>query len=401
MGTIIFVHGTGVREDSYKKSLSRVGEKLLAKRADLALIPCFWGEKFGSITGQKLRSIPDEGSSRSPDSLNEDDYDTGMWGLLYDDPLYELRVLSLQPGQLARGAPNQLSPYQQIDGAVKKIKIEGEIKGLLGASGLDKVWSDAVQAVGTSKEYISALSNAPVASDDYRQAIARAFVAQAVLIVRDQQKLRDDESPIRAEDRDQLVDLLLEQLGAKRGLLGLLAKQVIGRPATFFIRRRRAKYSELASPAIGDILLYQARGERIRDLIREKVKEAKPPVILLAHSLGGIASVDLLILESLPEVKILVTAGSQSPLFYEIGALRSLESGKPLPDHFPKHWLNIYDPRDFLSYLAQPVFPNHQDRKIADVQVNNREPFPQSHTSYWDNDEVWEAISKKLNEVMP
>jgi hypothetical protein len=226
-------------------------------------------------------------------------------------------------------------------------------------------------------------------------------VAQAVLILRDQQKLLDDESPIRGEDRDRLVDLLLEQLGGHRGPLGWLAKQVIGRPATFFVRRRRAEYSESAYPAIGDILLYQARGEAIRDLIREKVKEAKPPVILLAHSLGGIACVDLLILESLPEVKILITAGSQSPFFYEIGALGSLESGKPLPDHFPKHWLNIYDPRDFLSYLAQPVFPDHPERKITDARVNNGEPFPQSHTSYWDNDEVWEAINKKINEAMP
>ncbi len=365
MGTVIFIHGTGVREDSYKKSLSRVGEKLMAKRVDLTLIPCFWGEKFGANAGGKLRSIPDQDSSRSIEGLDDDDYNTGIWGLLYDDPLYELRVLGLQPKRVGAGAPNQLSPYQQLDGAVKKIKTEGELEGLLLACGLGQVWDEAVQAVVSSKDYISALKNASAATDDYRQAIARAFVAQAMLIIRDKQELRDDESPIRAQDRDRLIELLLEQLGGHRGALDWLAKQVIGRPATFFVRRKRAKYSESGYPAVGDILLYQARGESIRDLIREKIEEAKPPVILLAHSLGGIACVDLLILESLPEVKLLITAGSQSPLLYEIGALLSLASGDALPEHFPKHWLNLYDPRDFLGYLAHPVFPDHPVRKIC------------------------------------
>src|SRR5262249_28293759 len=123
-------------------------------------------------------------------------------------------------------------------------------------------------------------------------------------------------------------------------------------------------------------------------------------VILLAHSLGGIACVELLILESLPEVKILITAGSQSPLFYEIGALGSLKPGASLPDHFPRHWLNLYDPCDFLGYIAAPVFPTSPEREITDVRVNNKEPFPQAHTSYWNTKAVWDAIDSKLNEVL-
>ena len=265
MGSVIFVHGTGVREGSYKKSLSRVGEKLFAKRADLTVIPCLWGETLGSNTSQKLRSIPDEYSYRSSDLLNEDDYSVGIWGLLYDDPLYELRLLSLQPKRKLEAAPNQLSPYQQLDGAIKKIKVEGELKEILGVSGLIEVWNDAVQAVIASKEHTSALSNASIASDDYRQAIARAFIAQAILTLHVKQKLHYSESPIRAEDRDRLIDLLIEQLGGRRGPLGWIAKQVIGRPATVFVRRKRTEFSELAYPEVGDILLYQTRGEAIHE----------------------------------------------------------------------------------------------------------------------------------------
>src|SRR5262245_38383202 len=147
MGSIIFIHGTGVRKESYKNSLSRVGEKLLAKRADLAIVPCFWGEKFGASVAGKLRSVPPSDTSRSPDTLKDEDFDTGLWGVLYDDPLYELRVLGLQTKQTGgAAAPNQLSPYQQLDNGVKKIKIEGELKTLLSACGLDAVWSGAVQA---------------------------------------------------------------------------------------------------------------------------------------------------------------------------------------------------------------------------------------------------------------
>ena len=46
----------------------------------------------------------------------------------------------------------------------------------------------------------------------------------------------------------------------------------------------------------GDILLYQSRGHDIRAFIEEKLQHAEPPVTIVAHSLGGIACVDLLVL---------------------------------------------------------------------------------------------------------
>ncbi|MBK7599638.1 MAG: hypothetical protein IPJ07_14400 [Acidobacteria bacterium] len=71
-----------------------------------------------------------------------------------------------------------------------------------------------------------------------------------------------------------------------------------------------------------------------------------------------------------------------------------------MPGHFPSHWLNFYDPRDFLAYIAEPVFPADPVRKITDIRVNNREPFPQSHTSYWNNDDLWDAINDRINEAL-
>ena len=113
-----------------------------------------------------------------------------------------------------------------------------------------------------------------------------------------------------------------------------------------------------ASPLCGDILLYQCRGEKVCDLIEKRIREVEPPVILIAHSLGGVACIDLLIGTQLSDlVPLVVTVGSQAPYFYEINALRSLEhsSSPALPQDFPK-WVNVYDPRDFLSFVGADIF---------------------------------------------
>lgn len=88
---------------------------------------------------------------------------------------------------------------------------------------------------------------------------------------------------------------------------------------------------------------------------------------------------------------LLVTFGSQAPFLYEINALHSLQYGEPLPAHFPD-WLNIYDLRDFLSYVGAGVFP----KKVQDVLVDNKQPFPRSHSSYWTNPATWRAVVPRL-----
>ena len=160
------------------------------------------------------------------------------------------------------------------------------------------------------------------------------------------------------------------------------------------MKRMRGAISDQAYPAAGDILLYQARNDSIRGFIRNEIKQATPPVVLLAHSLGGIACVDLLIKEPIPQVEMLITVGSQAPFFYEIDVLAGLRFGEPLPAHFPRRWLNIYDPRDFLSYVARSVFTG--EVQIEDIEVDNGHPFPHSHSAYWANRAVWEEITQRI-----
>jgi len=124
---------------------------------------------------------------------------------------------------------------------------------------------------------------------------------------------------------------------------------------------------------------------------------------VIAHSLGGVAVVDTLIEQPIPEVTHLITVGSQAPLLYELDALQSrplqrdpshmpVPAPHPLASPFPA-WVNIFDAHDFLSYRAQPVFG---DTTVRDVAVDNGCYFPESHSAYWANPKVWDAITNAI-----
>jgi pimeloyl-ACP methyl ester carboxylesterase len=181
--------------------------------------------------------------------------------------------------------------------------------------------------------------------------------------------------------------LLLTNFASLGGRLTRLALKI----GTNKVARKRGVISDSAYPAAGDILLYEARGSGIRNFIENTIQKTPKPCILIAHSLGGIACVDLLAQKKIDGVSLLITAGSQAPLLYELNALVSLPHGTSLPEGFPP-WLNLYDKHDFLSYIGAGVFP----KRVTDVLVNNGQPFPQAHSAYWKNPEVWNAIVERL-----
>jgi hypothetical protein len=173
------------------------------------------------------------------------------------------------------------------------------------------------------------------------------------------------------------------------------------RAVTPLARWNRGKLTDAAVPGAGDILLYQAKGQPIRDFIRRRVECVKPPVVLLAHSLGGIACVDLLVREELPSVATLVTVGSQASFLYELNALESLAFGEPLPSTFVRRWVNIYDARDFLSFRAAKVFPvsGEGGPEVVDYWVDNKLPFPNAHSGYWDNANTWDIVARETPDL--
>jgi hypothetical protein len=314
------------------------------------------------------------------------------------DPLFELRGWALEPAHAAA-----LVDVDGFKGRVKALAAKAELAEPLKTAGLEETFAAAIQYVlanGELDRVLSAVSSA----GQCREVVAQAIVATAM-------DRAESEPPPRAAidppTRDALVQAVAQEIlppdkappleWAANALFG--TAQRLG--AMHLVRRRRGRLTDWASAPLADILLYQARGAKIRrEIYRaiQKVKASDQPVVLLGHSLGGIACVDLLVMEPLPEVKLLVTVGSQAPFLYECNALKSLRRGDPLPATFVRRWVNVYDPRDFLSYTGQGVFPATAGGPppVADRPVDNGLAFPDAHSGYWDNEQTWAAIAPEI-----
>lgn len=391
---VVFVHGTGVREQGWAKSFALVKHRLLDLDSKIAVQGCFWGGSEGAELRADGASIPDYATTRRVDSTSAEE-DLALWAVLYTDPWYELRLLGNWPtdGELAPGeVPTSVRFSEQLESFVPS----GELSRLLVSYDLRPHFDAAWSLLRSAPEFGRA---ADAASDEnlneLRKAVARALVASTLVSAED-----SGAPPIDGNARDRIVVAVIGDLhGYGMGIATWLPgpfKGVALRMVTRQVARRRGTLSDVTSPAAGDIIRYQVRGSGIRGYIRQVVADAIAgdpgrPVTLLAHSLGGIACVDALIEEPIPDVVRLITVGSQAPFFYEIDALTALPYGEPLPDHFPA-WLNIYDGRDFLSYVAAEVFPD----RVTDQRVDNGQPFPQAHSAYWHNDDAWQHIGRFL-----
>jgi len=391
MTTVIFVHGTGIREREYNQTFEIIEQKIHAQRPDVKVAPCLWGE-LGAKFNVHGASIPLEDATLAL-SQKEEDADIILWQQLYSDPLYELRLLSLKP--IESGNPFGEEPGDILQSRVATFTAVSQLQAKLQEAGITEVFEQAREIVICSEPYQQALLTVCESDlSEYYGAIARAIVAQAMFLSEQQETF----SPILtdAQLRDKVVELLTlalteAELGLGRWLLKPLVELALPM-GTNYIKGNRFELTDKISPMPGDILLYQARGEKIRAFIQQQIEQAEPPVVLIAHSLGGIACVDLLVQQQLSQVELLVTVGSQAPFLYEINALYSLEYGQLLPEHFPQQWLNIYDLRDFLSYVGKKIFPD----RVQDVVVDSRQPFPRSHGAYWTNAKTWEAIIPRL-----
>jgi hypothetical protein len=387
---VVFVHGTGVREQGWVNSFALVKQRVLGLDSAISVHGCFWGRSEGAELNADGASIPDYGKTGGNDPSSTEE-DLALWSVLYTDPWYELRLLADWPadGELA---PGQVPLSAVLSEQVESFVPSEELSQLLVGYDLRPHFDAACAALRAAPEFGRAADAATAENlNELRKAVARALAAFMVVSTED-----SGEPPVDGATRDMIVVAIIDDLhGYGMGIASWLTrpfKGVAQRMVTRQVARKRGALSDATSSGAGDIMRYQARGAGIRRYIRQVVADAVAadpgrPVTLLAHSLGGIACVDTLAEGPIPGVERLVTVGSQAPFFYEIDALAALPYGKLLPNRFPA-WLNIYDCRDFLSYIAAGVFPD----RVTDQRVDNGQPFPQAHSAYWRNDVVWRHI---------
>ncbi|MGW2050261.1 hypothetical protein ACWCPF_34575 [Streptomyces sp. NPDC001858] len=319
------------------------------------------------------------------------------------DPFAELRLLALEDDRSAeRYVPwDQEPPAEDLCPRLEALGDDPAVREAAAAHGLlvDEV-ADASRAVCDVLQ--SSLRDTTSPLSTVRQVTARAVVAAALAAA--DQRWDSAGASFDGNAVDALLDVVLTALGEPGAALGVVSD--VTRPvwlpfwrsaewtASWRVRRRRSHLSSQAAPPIGDILRYQARGEGLRRHISDVLRTVQPPVVILAHSLGGVACVDLLATENHRDrVKALVTVGSQAPFLYELDALHSLPFGAPLPPSFPQRWINVYDPRDPLAYVGSEVFGKD---KVTDVAFNTRRPLLRAHSAYWDHAPMYRWLDREL-----
>jgi hypothetical protein len=167
----------------------------------------------------------------------------------------------------------------------------------------------------------------------------------------------------------------------------------------YFEDHREALLEGLGAQMLADVVGYQRHRESIQSILREELDRTAAaagdrPVLPVALSLGGIALIDLL--ASWPEapVEACVTVGSQAPLLYAFDAISSMPYDEASPPYLAVPWLNVYDSRDFLSFVAEPLFRRTDGRaSVVDLRVHSNLDFPKSHSAYWERPAVWDAIA--------
>ncbi len=394
MTTVMFVHGTGVRQPRYDAIFARLERGLAHIQPAVPVERCYWGE-VGARLGRGGASIPDGDSTRGLSGADVEGVDP--WVLLELDPLFELRLYAGENHESAELAPGAAPAARSVVAAAAKLSSHDEVRAALVAAGLQSAFADAVTAVLASEPARLALARCGPSEAGLRTALARAFVATAL---NEADRSGGGLLSIDGDDRDAVVVAVVGQLGGEaRGIVGKLAwagaRLALELGATRKVERARAAITQAASPVAGDILMYLARGAVLRDFVADALAAVDDDVILVAHSLGGVVCVDLLVERTFPNVSALVTVGSQVPYLYEVDALPSLPFPKLLPGRFPGRWVNVFDRRDLLSFAATPIF----GAQVTDCEVDSRAPFPRSHSAYFANPSFYAVLTSVIAQV--
>ncbi|MGK3091891.1 hypothetical protein ACG93S_18855 [Streptomyces sp. WAC01490] len=329
-----------------------------------------------------------------------------LWALLERNPLVEIEFIADAAGEEEQGGyiPGRIDRWDALADRVRGL---GESSPPAGGDSVGPLVEDIGPQLAAAAEELAAEMSLRLSGkecgQDAESVAARALVALAVRLT-EQAQDAEEPLPVDGADRDALVELLTDHLGGTdRGIVAdsgkWLAARLLADPllwaASPVVQAGRRRVTGRFLPETGDILRYQARGALLRARIAEAVALAREiddgPVVLLAHSLGGIASFDLLAMEPTHGVDLLVTVGSQAPFLYEIDALTGLRRGEELPGTFPR-WINVYDRRDLLGFVGGGVFPG----RVNDVRVHLRQPFPRAHTAYFAHGGLYERLKAEL-----
>jgi hypothetical protein len=366
-----------------------------------------WGTAVGPPDLDVTAALPPEDGGRGTDAVALGDGpidEEALWELLLVDPTIELRALAeAEPESETHIEPGVDAPDVALVERLGRLDLSdqsiSENAGLESASvrrageslAADPVSAEAAASSGPGQPSIIAAAG---------RAVVAIALAEAITTVP-----ADALPPHAASDpavRDALVAAVAMSLGARdeAEARGIVFDKIIGPLATQVAIAKRAAFMDPFTDFARDVTFYLEHGEVIRDEIANAIRahQDAEPLVLLGHSLGGIAAVDLMAAQATAAeplaIDLLVTVGSQSPILFLMDSLASLSPREPERLPFAP-WLNIYNRRDLLSFCAERVFT--EPKGIVDAAVEAKVPFPASHSAYWRENRTYELIRAHLS----
>jgi hypothetical protein len=393
-GTLVYVHGASDRAPQVEDHVARIEQQLRLAGMPFDVLPARWGEEAGASLERIEQALPLPAgpglASRTGLELPGTVDDGLLRALVSDGPLAELERLAGEPlaqQAMAVPPPARREADQLLEICRTDVGRPGEQIRL--ASGemapLSTVCRLAADGVEESSEYAAAHA-APVGEGDLVAAAGRAVAASVAA---------QTSQPLDALGDVQLriAEAVLGAAAAAllAGYMGIDVGPGLKRWATDVVLPHRARLMRDAALGPADVLLYQRDGVRIRQAVARALVEAHSRggrVVALGNSLGSIILVGLLAEPDAPHPDLLVTVGSQAPLLATFGALVPLDEGGRPPF---QPWLNVYDRRDLLGFVAERVWPGQAG--ITDREVDLGVGFPDSHgATYFSSPDLYRHI---------
>ncbi len=182
------------------------------------------------------------------------------------------------------------------------------------------------------------------------------------------------------------------------------------------VKLGRASTHRSVSMFLGDVLVYtKKRGEHdapgpIPSLVIEALtaaSAARSPndarLVAVGHSMGGNILYDVLT-HFRPDLPIdaYVTVGSQVGWFEELKQFKESDeavpsTGKPKVAKPPgvSNWINIFDPQDILSFVAEPIFDG-----VRDFEYSTGSSVFGAHSAYFARPSFHRRLGERLEEVL-
>ncbi|MGB7990634.1 MAG: hypothetical protein WCF44_14635 [Candidatus Methylophosphatis roskildensis] len=217
-------------------------------------------------------------------------------------------------------------------------------------------------------------------------------------------------------------DFILNPLAAAaaklKGAVASAANTVLDKTGDFastkLLAWGRRPLNAVVGRFFGDVFAYlHERGDKnapglipklILAEIDQAIGEGPPgePLVIIAHSLGGVICFDLLsYFRTDIDVDLFISVGSQVSHFEEMKRFKAsnpaipspLQKLAPTPPNI-KHWINVFDEVDIFSYACEKVFD-----RVVDFGYDTETYTIKAHGAYFEQDRFYSRLRARIDQL--